>query len=162
TILTELEFGEDEQSALLDLAERLTEKIDVIAGVLSIRGRQVALESEGLRRFDILKGSPVVRPSIRRVRRHACLQWLRATLSGNYDSQFSHQVRNIWVPILVAERDFDRPVPAVVSAFLDYVEGFLTSWIIDRPQENFVPDYRAVYALRVALEVQRHLLGVPQ
>ncbi len=159
TILTELEFGEDEQNALTDLRELLDSKLEILSEQLATRGRQSALESEGLSTVDVLQGETQVRPSIRRVRRHACLQWLRATLSGRYTSQFSHQVRNIWIPIVLAERDFDRAVPAVIDAFLSYAEGLLTAWIVDDPADNFVPSYRQIHALHVALEVQRCLLG---
>jgi len=160
TILTELEFGEDEQMALAELRDTIDTKLEILSEQLSTRGRQSALESEGLTTVDILGSGTRVRPSIRRVRRHACLQWLRATLSGRYTTQFSHQVRNIWIPILLAERDFDRAVPAVIDSFLSYTEGVLTAWIASTPAENFVPAYRQVHAIHVALEVQRRLLGI--
>lgn len=160
TILTELEFGADERESLRDLADWLSDDFDEIVETAGGRARTAALTREGLYRETFLEASPDVRPSIRNLRRHAARQWLQATLEGTFDSAFSRQVRHTWMPILLAEQYQTRATPALVAAFLDYLEGYLAAFIVDEVSENLVPCWRMLHAIRTAFDVQRRIFGI--
>jgi hypothetical protein len=159
TILTELEFGEDERTALNDLGRWLNEDLSDVVDAAAERARSVALVAEGLRTWSPSSSTPV-RPSIRNLRRHAARQWIQATLQGTFDSAFSRQLRHTWMPILLAEQFQTRATPAVVGAFLDWMEGYVTSRIVDEVAENVVPGWRMLHAFRLAVDVQRRIFGV--
>lgn len=160
TILTELDFGAEEREALHDLANWLADDHDQVVEAAAIRARQVAYQAEGFRSQTPFDNEPPVRPSIRNLRKHAARQWLMGTLDGIYDSAFSRQVRHSWMPILLAEQYQSRATPALVEAFLDYVEGWVTSRLVSDVSDNLVPCYRMLHAFRTALDVQRRIFGI--
>ena len=160
TILTDLEFGEEEQSELQALSETLSGELESLADIAVERARLVAYETEGIVPLNPLGTGKAVRPSLARLRRRAAQQWLKATLSGQYDSYFSKQVRNSWLPILLAEDEFSRQMPAITAKFLDFIEAYIVGWLYACPLENFVPPVRMAHGLHIALEIQRRLLGV--
>lgn len=160
TILTELAFGEDEQAALKDCEEALSEHFEFLVTEIATRARQVALDSE-LYGANALAPTEQARASIRNLRRHAARQWLTATLSGEFDVAFSRQLRHTWMPILFAEKQQTRATGAAIGAFLDYFEGFVASYLVDGIGDNLVPAWRQLHAFRTALDVQRRVFGLP-
>lgn len=162
TILTELEFGEDEQAALRDLSAWIAEDFDEIVESIATSARLAALHSERVLGSNPLDRRTSVRPSIRNLRKHGTRQWLKATLGGVFDSGFSRQVRHTWMPILLSEPYQNRATPALVGAFLSHVEGYITSRLTDQVADNLVPYYRMLHAFRTALNVQRRMFGIDE
>ena len=159
TILTELEFGEDERFALNDCTESLRSEFEPLVDVLAERARQVALDAEKIG-VNALAPQREPRPSIRNLRRHAARQWLTATLAGVFDAAFSRQLRHTWMPILLADPQHNRASGAAVAAFLDYVEGYVACIFIAETSDNLVPGWSQFHAFRTALDVQRRVFGI--
>ncbi len=158
TILTELEFGEDEQQALQDCAATLADDFEELVEHLADRARDVAIEAEVFGVRALAPKTPV-RGSISNLRKHAARQWLQATLEGHFDAAFSRQLRHTWMPILLAEPQHARATGAAVAAFFDYVEGYVASQLVASTDDNLVPAWRQLHAFRTALDVQRHVFG---
>ncbi|MCB9880711.1 MAG: hypothetical protein H6832_19025 [Planctomycetes bacterium] len=158
TILTELEFGEDEQQALRDCAEELATEFDEMALHFADRAREVAIAAE-LHGVQALAPKKNMRASIRNLRRHAARQWLQATLDGQFDAAFSRQLRHTWMPILLAEPQHTRATGAAIAAFFDYVEGYVGSLLVGDVSDNLVPGWRQFHAFRTAIDVQRRVFG---
>jgi hypothetical protein len=160
TILTELQFDDETRQELKDLNVYLEDQIEEIAGVASLHARKVVQEAEGFAPVLALESAKAPRPSIARLRRRVAVQWLKATLDGDFDSYFCKQLRDSWMPILLSDPVEGRPAPVLILSFLDYMEGFLTGRLMDEIADNFVPAARKTHGLQVALEIQRRILGV--
>lgn len=160
TILTELHFDEETRQELKDLNLHLETQIEDIAEVASLHARKVVQEAEGFIPAKPLEAARAPRPSIARLRRRVAVQWLKATLEGDFDTYFCKQLRDSWMPILLSDPVEGRPAPVLIQSFLDYMEGFLTGRLMDEVAENFVPAARKTHGLHVALEIQRRILGV--
>ncbi|MAE76351.1 MAG: hypothetical protein CMJ85_05745 [Planctomycetes bacterium] len=162
TILTDVDFGEDERDALASLTDVLAERLDTIVETAAVTARHAALASEGLIDWSLQQSPPETRASIRNLRKHAARQWINATLEGEYDSSFSRQLRHTWMPILLAEQHRNRATPALVGAFLDFMEGYVAACLVDDIADNIVPHWRRLHAFRTAVAVQRRIFGVDE
>ena len=160
SILTDLQFDEETRQELKDLNLYLEDQIEAIAEVASLHARKVVQEAEGFVPTQPLEAARAPRPSIARLRRRVAVQWLKATFDGDFDAYFCKQLRDSWMPILLSDPVEGRPAPVLIQSFLDYMEGFLTGRLMDECAENFVPAVRKTHGLRVALEIQRRILGV--
>ena len=160
SILTDLEIDGRSVKALQEFRYKLRYKLYDIAEQLATRCRRVGLEAEGLIKPDPFGQEAAPRASIRKLRRSAALQWLNATLEGRFDSEFSRLLRHRWIPILLADYRDAHPAPFLIESFFDYAEGFLTSYIWNRPAENIVGEAWTLHAIRQALDLQRRIFGL--
>ena len=160
TILTEVEFGEDERLALIDARSYLSEAFDDLVELAAFRARNVAIAHAIHGQATAPKDNETTRPSIRSLRKHAARQWLTATFEGTFDAAFSRQVRHTWMPILLAEQHSNRATPAVVEAYLDFIEGEIAARLVDGIDDNIVPYWRMLHGVRTAIRVQRRLFGL--
>ena len=160
TILTEVEFGEDERLALQDARTYLSEAFDALIEIAAFRGRDIAIAHAIHGDATTPDDNEAARPSIRSLRKHAARQWLTATFEGTFDAAFSRQVRHTWMPILLAEQHSNRATPAVVGAYLDYLEGAIAARLVSDTDENIVPHWRMLHGVRTAIRVQRRLFGL--
>ncbi len=160
SILTDLHFDDETRQELRDLNLYLENQIEDIAEVASLHARKVVQEAEGFVPVQALESAKAPRPSIARLRRRVAVQWLKATLEGDFDTYFCKQLRDSWMPILLSDPVEGRPAPVLILSFLDYMEGFLTGRLLDECADNFVPATRKTHGLKIALEIQRRILGV--
>jgi hypothetical protein len=123
-------------------------------GEVAQRARQSGRQIEGLGRSR----PEQERPSLRNLRRHAMRQWFDSVLEGREGELYSRRLRSLYFPILAGDAGRDEVPPILIEHFLDYIEGYVTSWLLDEPRENLVPDACLLNAFRKAVDVQRHAI----
>ncbi len=159
-LLTDLEIDGRCVKALQEFRYQLRYRLYDIAEHLATRCRRVGLEAEGLIKPDPFGEEATPRASIRKLRRSAALQWLNATLEGRFDSEFSRLLRHRWIPIMLADYRDAHPAPFLIESFYNYAEGFLTSYVFDKPAESLIAEAWTLHAIRQALDLQRRIFGL--
>ncbi|PIE24043.1 MAG: hypothetical protein CSA62_04345 [Planctomycetota bacterium] len=155
-IVSAPQLNEEERQQLARLAQALDWSFYVELGDVAARAREVGRELEGLaprRRSD--EAQRPTRPSLSNLRRHAMRQWFDSVLEGREGESYERRLRSLYFPILVGDAGHDDVPQILVEHFLDYIEGYLTSWLFDRPHENLVPSAQLLHAFQSAMVLQR-------